>query len=179
MNNDVNSQSINFKELTARIITSIQEKNPKFIKQFKDGITKQLDEDDFRSEFYRIFSLNYNVTSEEESRIGRTDLVVYFSKDNRSIMEFKVLGRNDYKEIINQIYGYLTDSDKEGYILMVNPNRNSEIVDKYKEMIKKTDSGFVSNSFEELEVNGFKYYKSEHNINVLNKIIYHFILNVY
>ncbi|MBK8621764.1 MAG: PD-(D/E)XK nuclease domain-containing protein [Saprospiraceae bacterium] len=179
INGDVNSQSVNLKEMIAKIIISIQEKNPKFIKQFKNGVTNQLDEDDFRSEFHRIISLNFNVTSEEESRTGRTDLVVYFSKSNRKIIEFKVWGRNDYKETIKQIYGYLTDSDKEGYILMVNPNRNHEIDDKYKEMIKKDEIGFISNSFAELEVNGFKYYKSEHKINVLNKTIYHFILNVF
>jgi hypothetical protein len=119
------------------------------------------------------------VTSEEESRNGRTDLVVYFSKSNRKLIEFKVWGRNDYKDTIKQIYGYLTDSDKEGYIVMVNPNRNSEIGEKYKEMIKKDEIGFISNSFEELEVNGFKYYKSEHKINVFNKTIFHFILNVF
>lgn len=178
LNDDVKTQTINLKEIIAKISTSIQEKNPKFLLQFKNKKTTQLDEDDFRSEFYRIISLNFNVTSEEESRIGRTDLVVYFGKSNRSILEFKVWGRNDYKDTVKQIYGYLTDSDKEGYILMVNPNR-TEIIDKYIEMIKNEKMGFISNSFEELEVNGFKYYKSEHKINVLKKTIYHFILNVF
>ena len=169
---------IDVKMMIVKIIDSIQRKNPSFVKRYKDD-RNHLDEDDFRSEFYRIMNVTYNVTSEEDSRVGRTDLIIYFDDSKRSIFEFKIWGRNDYKETVKQIYGYLTDSDKEGFIVMVNPNKNLEIDNKYKDMIIDEEMGFINDSFKEHIIKGFKFYKSEHKIGIKKKIIYHFILNLY
>ena len=75
-------------------------KPPKFWCDYKANPKNKLYEDNYRSEFYRMLGMKYQVGSEEESKIGRTDLTLKSTSLNRKIFEFKVWNRNDYLESV-------------------------------------------------------------------------------
>ena len=137
------------------------------------------DENDYRAYFYDLFNFLDGVlaTSEEESKKGRTDLIVRGEFGTR-IIEFKIWGRNDYKEIVKQTYDYLTDFQSKGYIIMVNKNKQKEIDKEYLK-IMRNDRFKLKSSIAEVNdsKSDFKYYISQHKIGVKEKEITHFIIN--
>lgn len=62
---------------------------------------------------------------------------------------------------------------------MINNTRNN-IIEKYKQMIVKSEMGYVPGSWEEMSFNptSFIYYRSKHSF-IRTKIVYHFIFNAY
>lgn len=167
-------------ELIVKIIKLLQVNEPSFIKDYKSNKTASLLENDFRDIFYRSFGLSYDVSisSESLSRVGRTDLKIESSKFGSKTFEFKVWGSNDYKEVVNQIYKYLTDFENEGFIFMVNKNKSS-IEKEYIKNLKKKEMGYITGSLEKTALEGFEYLISKHKIHVKTKLIYHFIYNLY
>lgn len=137
-------------------------------------------EDDYRTYFYHAFSIleNVYISAEEVSKNGRTDLMLK-GEFGTKIIEFKIWGRNDYKEIIKQVVGYLTDFENEGYIFISNESQLKHIDSEYLAILKDEKMGLVGQI--ETKMYGqtqFKYYESVHKIGMKSKRIIHFIYNV-
>lgn len=166
-------------ETIVKGIKLIQTNEPSFIKDLKSQKTNSLLETDFRNHFYYIFGLSNDTKIDAEglSRVGRTDLRIESNKFGTKTFEFKIWGRHNHKEVVKQIYEYLTDFENEGFIFMVNPNEKKEIDNEYLSNLRLPEMDFIT--LETQEINGFKYYISKHKINVKIKTIYHFIYNVY
>jgi hypothetical protein len=129
--------------------------------------------------------------AENTKTIGYSDLTI-FGKDNlesiqEAITEFKVWGRNtankrhSYKNVLNQLRGYMSDFESFGIVVMINPLKSS-IKEKYIGEIIKKDKLYVEDSIEEpFSESAFINLKSKHiaktdedeTINV-----YHLILNI-
>jgi hypothetical protein len=167
-----------------KTIQLIQKNEPSFIRDYKTDKSKghkvSLLETDFRDIFYRTFGLSYDIeiSAEALSRVGRTDLQIESHKFGTKTFEFKIWGSNDYKNVVKQIYEYLTDFEKEGYIFMVNKNIGT-IKDEYEANLKRNEMGYIVDSFETLMIGSFEFYKSKHKISVETKTLYHFIYNIY
>ena len=152
---------------------------PKFIKNFLSDNQEKLQEEDFRDTLGYFFSAKYDITAEEVRKEGKVDLVVDTGYEEQSIIEFKVWGRNDYKDVVQQIVDrYLTEFDAVGYIFMINPNK-TPIVDKYIENIKRQETGYISESLKNYTINNFTFWESRHGTKFCEYKIYHFIYNVY
>lgn len=152
-------------------------KPPKFWKEYKAGISNLL-EDDFRSEFYRILGLKYQIGSEEESRIGRTDLIIKSNSLSRRIFEFKVWGRSDYKFVPTQLLGYLTEIDDIGFVIMCNNSKNNNISPNEYEKIIKTPE-YIEGSLQiKTTSHGIQYFEAGYRLMGNQKKIYHFLLNL-
>ncbi len=159
----------------------LERKPPKFWKDYKNNNVNsenKLLEDDYRSEFYRMLGMKYIIGSEEESKTGRTDLVLKSSSINRKIFEFKIWERNDYKETTQQLLKYLTEIDDTGFVIMGNSKTNKNITeDEYEFVIKY--SKYIEDSMNiKLTSHGLKYYEADYMINDNKKRVYHFILNL-
>ncbi|OHE09663.1 MAG: hypothetical protein A2513_10095 [Sulfurimonas sp. RIFOXYD12_FULL_33_39] len=166
--------------LTLKTIELMQKNEPTFVKEYKLKKTTQLLEADFRNIVYYNFGLSLDITISAEalSRVGRTDLQLESKKFGTKTFEFKIWGSNDYKNVVKQIYEYLTDFEDVGFIFMVNKNKKT-IDDEYIENLKSNDMGYISNSFEKKEMNNYNILISKHKIHVKEKTIYHFIYNLY
>jgi tetratricopeptide (TPR) repeat protein len=169
-------------DFSEKIISAIfhMKKNiPDYIKNYKLDNKNSLQEENFRDTLGFYFCSIYDVSSEEWRKEGRTDLIVKIGNNNEKVIEFKIWGRNDYKDIVEQIVKrYLTEFDDVGYVFMVNPNK-SPINDKYMENIKETKTGYILDSLQVKTLNNFKYYITRHKTNFSEYKIYHFIFNVY
>ncbi len=167
-------------ETIVKAIQLIQTSEPSFIKDYKTQKTKSLLETDFRNHFFYIFGLSndININAETLSRIGRTDLRIESNKFGTKTFEFKVWGRPNYKEVVKQLYEYLTDFENAGFVFMVNPNKNS-IENEYIANLKTSEMGYCSDSLERKTINHFDFFVSKHKIHVKIKTIYHFIFNLW
>jgi hypothetical protein len=170
-------------ELCSLLIKSIQllqRNEPSFIRKFKSSKGEPLLETDFRDVIYRTLGMSdeIHISAEALSRVGRTDLQIESNKFGTKTFEFKIWGSNDYKEVVRQLYEYMTDFEDVGFIFMVNKNKTG-ISESYKENLCKNEMGFIADSLEEMNVNGFEYYVSKHKIHVKTKTIYHFIYNIF
>lgn len=92
--------------------------------------------------------------------------------------EFKIWGRNDYKDVVTQLYNYLTDFENEGFVFMINKNKSS-IDSMYIDNLKREETGYIDSSFKVKNLEGFSIYISKHKIHTKIKTIYHFIFNIY
>jgi len=72
----------------------------------------------------------------------------------------------------------MTDFEQTGFVFMVNPNKNS-IDQEYINNLKLPEMGYIENSFEIRQINGFSYFVSQHQIHTKRKTIYHFIYNLW
>ena len=152
---------------------------PKFIKNFLSDNQEKLQEEDFRDTLGYFFSAKYDITAEEVRKEGKVDLVVNTGYEEQSIIEFKVWGRNDYKDVVQQIVErYLTEFDAVGYIFMINPNK-TPIVDKYIENIIRDETGYISDSLKKYTINNFVFWESRYRTKFCEYKVYHFIYNVY
>ncbi|MEA2037414.1 MAG: hypothetical protein U9O94_07935 [Nanoarchaeota archaeon] len=174
----------------------------KIIKQFTartNIVTKSLkkSKDILESDVRDYFLSHINVVIDEiavaESTRGRgfSDLLVvgknYRNEIINSIAEFKVWGRNStgehaYKNVINQLKGYLSDFENFGIVIMINPNKTS-IRTQYISQIINSDSLLVPDSVDEHHNDfGLINFKSEFyvdNSKTRKVKIYHYILNIY
>lgn len=177
-----NTEDINLLlcNLTLRTIELMQKNEPTFVKEYKSNKTTQLLEADFRNIIYYNFGLSLDITISAEalSRIGRTDLQLESNKFGTKTFEFKIWGSNDYKDVVKQIYEYLTDFEDVGFIFMVNKNKKS-IDDEYIKNLQSSDMGYISNSLEKKDLHGYTIFISRHKIYVKEKKIFHFIYNLY
>jgi len=186
LKSELNDFELNVSNLFIRISREFVNKTNIVIK--KTG-TDSIIEGDVRDYFLSCIKVVLNEIAVAESlkcNEGETDLIL-FGKDNfgnrlEAISEFKVWGRNDYKETIKQLKSYLTSFENFGIIVMINPNKSS-ITQKYKEEIIDSDSLLVDNSFEQFSFGstGFQYFKTESytDDSKIKKIpIYHLILDV-
>lgn len=170
-------------ELCSLLIKSIQllQKNePSFIRKFKSSKGEPLLETDFRDVIYRTLGMSdeIHISAEAMSRVGRTDLQIESNKFGTKTFEFKIWGSNDYKEVVKQLYEYMTDFEEVGFIFMVNKNK-ADISESYKEYLRESEMGYIADSLEEMNINGFEYFVSKHKIHVKTKTIYHFIYNIF
>lgn len=62
---------------------------------------------------------------------------------------------------------------------MINSTKTN-IQQKYFNLVAKDKNGYIKNSWEEISYNGtdFQYYKSRHDLDGQNKVIYHFIFDL-
>ena len=170
-------------ELCSLLIKSIQllQKNePSFIRKFKSTKGEPLLETDFRDVIYRTLGMSddIHISAEALSRVGRTDLQIESNKFGTKTFEFKIWGSNDYKEVVKQLYEYMTDFEDVGFIFMVNKNKTS-ISESYKENLCKNEMGYIPDSLEDMNIKGFEYFISKHKIHLKTKTIYHFIYNIF
>lgn len=167
-------------ELIVKIIHLIQKNEPTFIKSFKSGNNFSLLETDFRDIFYRSFGLSYDIeiSAEALSRVGRTDLQIESKKFGTKTFEFKIWGSNDYKDVVKQIYEYLTDFEKDGFVFMINKNQKG-IKKDYINNLQRPEMGYIHTSTEIIIIADFEIIVSKHEIHEMTKTIYHFIYNIY
>ena len=156
----------------------LERKPPKFWIDYKSSANAKLLEDDYRSEFYRMLGMKYQVGSEEESKVGRTDLTLKSTSINRKIFEFKVWKRNDYLETSAQLLSYLTETEDSGFVIMGNQWKTKSINKlDYKPIIKSKN--YIKKSLKSKKTkHGHIYYEADYNFNGNIKKIYHFILNL-
>ncbi len=156
----------------------LERKPPKFWTDYKSDKNTKLLEDDYRSEFFRMLGMKYQVSSEEESKIGRTDLTLKSTSINRKIFEFKVWGRNDYLETSHQLLSYLTEIDDSGFIIMGNSRKTQNVnLKEYKNVIECDE--YINDSLKIKQTNhGIEYYEADYSYNGNKKKIFHFILNL-
>ena len=94
-----------------------------------------IDEGDFRDEMRRYLSwLDYDCIAEYTSVTGRTDLLVRQKPDlDHTIrFEFKVWGRNDYKEMPAKPLKYMLEGEHIGVVIMINPSKVKNIAEEYR-----------------------------------------------
>jgi hypothetical protein len=137
------------------------------------------DEDEIRSHFYYIISAlsnNTYVTIESLSRKGRTDLLVS-GEYGRIIVEFKIWKRNNYKKIVNQLIGYLSDFESEGYIVIL--NKQQKLIEKEYIQTISDEQTFIIGEVTKLKLKdtNYEYYRSTHKIDLKPKTVTHFIYN--
>lgn len=150
------------------------------IKNLKAGIGKKL-EAPFRDYFNGWFEARrYRVAMESIKGVGHIDLKVSHEETGDKIVEFKGWWNAKKMKIIQQLYGYLTVFEGDGYILMVNSNK-SGIIDKYKKMIANRMTGYVKDSWHSVkhENTAFLYFISKHKLGTHVKEVHHFILDIY
>lgn len=170
-------------DLLIRHIHSLQKAPPRFVSDYK---TREgtLDEADFRDECERLWSLHWrDVGAEVRQGSGRTDLLVRSPAPGTEavVAEFKVWSRNDYKDIVQQLLGYVTDFDSVGIAFMVNPNK-SEIARKYRDVAILGQLSYVVGSFRHSPMtNGrLDHYYSRHRSRMGKEIeVFHFIFNIW
>ncbi len=141
-------------------------------------------ETSFRYWFKNFFTARYpdaSVTAEEEKGSGRIDLKISHKLLGEKIIEFKGWWNQDKKKSPEQICGYLTDFEKDGYVFMINHLEKKEIIIDYKELVMQPSMNYVADTWKEhrYENTDMIYYESKHKFAVKEKTVYHFIFNVY
>lgn len=149
------------------------------IKQDRSG-----KETGFRYWFKNFFAARYkdaSVTAEEEKGNGRIDLKISSKVLGTKIVEFKGWWNQDKINTAKQICSYLTDFEKDGYVFMINHLKSKEITSEYKALIACESTHYLLDSWKEHKVQNsdFFYYESKHQFATKEKVIYHFIFNVY
>jgi hypothetical protein len=141
-------------------------------------------ESSFRYWFKNFFAARYkdaSVTAEEEKGNGRIDLKVSHKLFGEKIIEFKGWWNQDKRNSPEQICNYLTDFENNGYIFMINHLKSKDISYDYKDLVTQSIQNFIDSSWKEhkFENTDMVYYESKHKFGVKEKIIYHFIFNVF
>jgi hypothetical protein len=156
-----------FREIFVKIIENMSRK----VVAFKD-------EDSYRSHFYHAFGShpNIHVSAEEISRAGRTDLMLK-GELGTQIVEFKIWNRNDYKNITEQVEGYLNDFDNTGYIFMANKSKKKKIDDEYLALLNSYLSLKGEVKIHQVRETSYVYYESIHEYMGRTKQLYHYIYN--
>ena len=137
-----------------------------------------------RSWFRNWFAGRYPdaaVTAEEQQGNGHMDLRIARQGSMDKIIEFKGWWNSDKTDTPHQICSYLTDFQKEGYIVMINHLKRGEIDAKYKSIASSTIMNYVPDTWAiyQYQQTDVSFYQSRHQFDGKTKTIYHFILNVY
>jgi len=137
------------------------------------------DEGGFRDFFQIILEAKgYAAEAEPQKSNGRIDLKLTHPQLSTKIVEFKGWWNDDKKNIVNQLYGYLTDFDGEGYVFLIN-HTSKNITQEYMKLVCTDTMNFSPDSWEKIEFKdtAFSYFKSKHQFATL-KTMYHFIFSV-
>ncbi len=178
-NDKVCVKNTEFCNLIIRAIHQMKLHRPDYVRNYIANSSIALQEEDFRDTIGFFFSAIFYVSSEEWRKEGRTDLIIKMNDNGQKIIEFKIWGRNDYKEVVQQVTErYLTEFDSDGYIIMVNGNKKS-IKDKYIEYITNENAGYIDNSLNYYTISNFEYYETRHRTAFSEYRIYHFIYNIF
>ena len=141
-------------------------------------------ESEIRYWFKNFFTARYpdaTVTAEEQQGAGYMDLRIVNAGCPDKIIEFKGWWNSHKATTAAQICNYLTDFEKEGYVVVINHLKATPIEDGYKAIITNTAMNYVPNSwiaYRHGQSDVF-FYQSRHQFDGKEKIIYHFLLNVY
>lgn len=176
---NVENKSNSFVQLLITGIKELQERGVKepFIFNLKNSNEK--DESGFRDWFSVFFQRHgFVALPERKKEKGRIDLIVKHDDFGEKKIEFKIWYNPDKKEIVNQIYSYLTDFNNEGYIFMIN-DMKSQIIEEYKCIVTQNLKNNWDGTWDILNNDGYEYFKSGHNIGANLKTIYHFNFNIY
>jgi hypothetical protein len=65
------------------------------------------------------------------------------------IIEFKGWWNRDKNNIVNRLQGYMTDFDREGYLMMIN-HTSKNISEEYKEMICNDQMNYIPDTWEQI-----------------------------
>lgn len=107
----------------------------------------KIDESHCRDEIHRYLAhRDFGVMSEYTTFEGRTDLAIQDRNDQERILriEFKVWGRNDYKEIPEKPLKYFSDYENVAIVLMINPRKRKQIGDDYRRNVKSSPTNVVA-----------------------------------
>jgi hypothetical protein len=98
----------------------------------------------------------------------------------KKIIEFKGWWNSDRKEITQQLCGYLSDFEEDGYVFMINHTRQG-IAAKYQLLIQTPEVNYIQDSWQVIlfKDTGFTYYQSRHNYALQGKRLHHFIVNIW
>jgi hypothetical protein len=121
------------------------------------------------------------VTVEEEQGNGYIDLRIIRRGAPDRIIEFKGWWNADKFQAPEQLCKYLTDFEREGYIFIINDLKRTLIDEKYKAIVTAsamnyTPDSWINYSHRQTDVD---FYVSRHQFEGKEKMVYHFILNVY
>lgn len=111
---------------------------------------------------------------------GRMDLKITHPKIGTAIVEFKGWWNRDKAFIVKQLYKYLTDFEKTGYLFIIN-HKAEEMEATYRGYITKDGTGYITGSWEKIAYGqtDFTYNSSRHKIGTKTKTLYHFIYHLY
>jgi len=142
-----------------------------------------------KESYFRYFFRNWlrarlrdaTVTAEEEQGNGYVDLRILRRGAPDRIIEFKGWWNEDKLTTPAQLCRYLTDFEREGFIFMINHLQKKSIDEGYKAIVTSPSMNYVANSWEahSHRGTGVPFYVSRHQFDGKEKIIYHFIFNVY
>lgn len=178
-NDNVCVKNGEFCNLIIRAIHHMKLHRPDYVGNYIANSCIALKEENFRDSIGLFFSAIFGDSSEEWRKEGRTDLIIKMNDNGQKIIEFKIWGRNDYKEVVQQVTErYLTEFDSDGYIIMVNGNKNT-ITDKYIEYITDEKTGYIDDSLNKYTINNFDYYETRHKTAFSEYRIFHFIYNIF
>ncbi len=166
-------------------IRGIQRTRPSYIAAYNRASSQvSLEESHFRDDCERICEQKWrDVGAEARHGSGRTDLIIHANAPNPDavIVEFKIWARNDYKDVVTQLIGYLTDFQSVGVVFMVNINQEP-ISDKYIQNVILENQTYVGGSFRDRPVinNRMDHYYSRHRSQMGKEMeVFHFILNIW
>lgn len=136
----------------------------------------------FRDHFKTFLSGRFEdgtVTIEEGKGTRHIDLKITSRLYGEKILEFKGWWNQDKEQVVEQVCGYLTDQHPEGYIFMINDNKNKPIVEPYKAKVATENMGYIPDSWFSHTVPGTQitYFESKHKLAIHTKTLYHFIFN--
>jgi hypothetical protein len=121
------------------------------------------------------------LVAEEEKGTGFMDLKLYHTSFSHKVIEFKGWWNYDKKDIAFQISSYLTDFENEGYIFMINHLKSKDVTPDYKILLQSSHMNYIADSWSEHsnKSNGFTYFSSRHQFSGREKVIFHYLFNVY
>lgn len=105
-----------------------------------------IDEAHCRDEILRFLSgRDWDSISEYATHEGRTDLVVQdkYNQNRMLRIEFKVWGRNDYKDVPEKPLKYFSDHETIAIVLMINPSKKKRIGDEYRHNVKSSPTDCI------------------------------------
>ncbi|MDO9399472.1 MAG: hypothetical protein Q7T79_02200 [bacterium] len=173
---------LSFLDYLIRGIQELQNQgnNQTCIKNIKEN---RLLESPFRYYFKAILAQNFNsVEAEPEKGNGRIDLKVQDTRfSSPKIIEFKGWWNKDRYNIADQVLGYLTDFEEAGYIIMINHLKNKTIKEEYQRFIFSPKTNYIDNTWktETYRETNYTYYTSKHLIGENEKLLYHFIFDIF
>jgi hypothetical protein len=150
-----------------------------FIAELKAGKTGC--ESEFRDWMETWLKAHFkNAEPEALKGTGRIDLKVTHPKIGNAIVEFKGWWNHNKTMVVQQIYKYLTDFEKRGYLFMI--NHTAEDIDPaYRNYITKEGTKYITGSWKKINYGNtdFTYFSSRHKIGAKTKTLYHFIYHVH
>ncbi|MGH2563282.1 MAG: hypothetical protein ACRDE5_02135 [Ginsengibacter sp.] len=108
---------------------------------------------------------------------GQIDLKISHASIGNRIIEFKGWWNPGRKNLVQQLFSYLTEFDGNVYIVIVNTAGNN-IISEYQGILSKQENSFKPIKWEEetFVPTSYKYYKSTHEINSVDRHVFHFII---